>query len=151
MPEWIWCALYITYLYTVLIRSQCKIYISNNVQSVHFWVFLIHYSCEMQLFKKIKFGYSMNFIKVFFFMFYYFSSLSATGFFCHTNHRGSSRPICLLKILTPPPLYYNIHKGGINKQNLHTPEVFRRLVFSFPVMTPPPLPINRSVNDHSFY
>ena len=50
-----------------------------------------------------------------------------------------------------PPLYYNIHKGGISKQNLHTPQVLRRLVFHFPVMTLPTLPINRSVNDHSFY
>ena len=30
------------------------------------------------------------------------------------THRGSSRPICLLKIW--PPLYYNHSKGGVNKQ-----------------------------------
>ena len=40
----------------------------------------------------------------------------------------------------------------MNQQTKFTyPQVFRRLVFPFPVVTPPPLPINRSVNDHSFY
>ena len=63
-------------------------------------------------------------------------------------HRGSSRPICLLKIW--PPLYYNHKKGESTGKILHTPS-FRRLIFPFPVVTPPPLPINWYVNGHSFY
>ena len=48
--------------------------------------------------------------------------------------------------------YTIIYTRGESTNKIYIPpQVFRRLVFPFPGVTPPPLPINRSVNDHSFY
>ena len=65
----------------------------------------------------------------------------------------SSRPIYLLKFWLPPPILYSYKRGGGGNQQatFYTTQVFRGLAFPFPVLTPPHLPINRSVNDHSFY
>ena len=64
----------------------------------------------------------------------------------HAFHLFTRARHDLLSLKILPPLYYNHTKGGMKRQN------FANLkFFPFPVVTTPPLPINRSVIDHSFY
>ena len=53
------------------------------------------------------------------------------------NHRGLSRPICLLKNIDIPYTIIIPRWGGSTCTILHTPKFFRVLDFRFPMVTPP--------------